>query len=269
MTQHREAGARPLRDLRPQGPAASSRSTRPGGRPDALARGSAIHAALDAFVAATADELARGRRAPPSRATVRAVLAEAAPWPAVRALWTARLERAAGWFLAGEAARRARARPLAREVRRPPRRSTASRCPSRSPPGPTASTAPPTAATRSTTTSRAACRARPDAAAFHLQLPLEAAIAAAGGFEGVPPGPRRASGAARARRPQERSRSTPARRHRRAPGRGSRALIAHYQRPDTGYVARLRPQRMPIRRRLRPPRRATASGPTATRRRGR
>ena len=88
----------------------------PGREPDALARGSAIHDALDAFVAATADGL------PPDAArvfrdTVAAALAAHAPWPAVNAIWTARLARAAPWFLAGEAERRARGTPAAREVK--------------------------------------------------------------------------------------------------------------------------------------------------------
>ena len=88
----------------------------PGRRPDALTRGKLIHAALDDFVTATAAGL------PPDAArlfrdTVAAALAAHAPWPAVQAIWTARLARAAGWFLDGEAARRARGAPAARELK--------------------------------------------------------------------------------------------------------------------------------------------------------
>ena len=51
------------------------------------------------------------------RDTVAEALAVHAPWPAVRAIWTARLARAAPWFLEGEAERRARGVPVAREVK--------------------------------------------------------------------------------------------------------------------------------------------------------
>ncbi len=80
----------------------------------------------------------------------------------------------------------------------------------------------------------------PEAAAFHLQLPLEAAIAAAGGFDGLPAG--RAV-------------------HLELIGVGARktlaldpdpsatwarlvGLIAAYQDPAQGFVARLRPQKL-------------------------
>ncbi len=72
--------------------------------PDALARGSALHRILEAFVRerpdAESDEAARLRLL----AIADTVLAEDAPWPAARILWRARLERAVGAFLAREAA---------------------------------------------------------------------------------------------------------------------------------------------------------------------
>ncbi|MBD3765664.1 MAG: PD-(D/E)XK nuclease family protein, partial [Rhodobacterales bacterium] len=74
-------------------------------RPDARLRGSVLHQVLERFV--------RDRPADEDRAAARArllstaarVLADEVPWPATRALWLARLDRAADSFLAGEAAR--------------------------------------------------------------------------------------------------------------------------------------------------------------------
>ena len=114
----------------------------PGRKPDALTRGNAIHAALDAFVAATAAGLPAGRRARSSAPPSRAALADA------RAL--AGGQRASGprgstapprWFLDGEAERRARGAPAAREVKGRREVDGPRRCPSPSPPAPTASTA--------------------------------------------------------------------------------------------------------------------------------
>jgi RecB family exonuclease len=79
-----------------------------------------------------------------------------------------------------------------------------------------------------------------EAARFHLQLPLEAAIAEAGGFAGLPPGPafhlellgvgaRRSLALA----------VEPATVWARLAG-----LIAAYQDPAEGFVARLRPQKL-------------------------
>jgi superfamily I DNA/RNA helicase len=87
-----------------------------GRAPDALARGSALHAALEAFLAETEAGLPADAGAVLARVTDTA-LREAAPWPAIRLLWSARLARAAPWFLEGERTRRARARPAARERR--------------------------------------------------------------------------------------------------------------------------------------------------------
>ena len=119
------------------------------------------------------------------RATVREAFDREAPWPAVNALWTARLMRAARWFLDGEAGRRAAGTPAAREV-------AGSRL---------------LDGTGVTITARAdridrtaggwaiydyksgSTPSRADAAARYLQLPIEAAIAAAGGFEALAAGP--------------------------------------------------------------------------------
>ncbi|MCB1372227.1 MAG: double-strand break repair protein AddB [Rhodobacteraceae bacterium] len=213
----------------------------PGRAADALARGSALHDALDAFVAATEAGL------PPDAAavfaeTLRESLARNAPWPAVRAIWTARLDRVAAWFLAGEEERRARARPLAREVRG--RLALAGLA------WPFAVTAKADRIDRAGDGRFAiydyksgGLPSRAEADAFHLQLPLEAAILAAGGFEDLSVGPVS---------------------HLELIGLGSRKtlsldadpaaisetldrlrqLIATYQNPATGFTARLRPQRL-------------------------
>lgn len=214
----------------------------PGRQPDALARGDAIHKALDSFVTETVDGL------PPDAGSIFAkvmqeALAEQAPWPAVNAIWTARLHRAAAWFLEGEAERRTRGTPLEREVKG--RREVAGlahpfaitaradridRVPGgvalydyKSGSGPTAA----------------------EASAFHLQLHLEAAIAEAGGFEGVPAAPALhlellKLGKTNKGRQGDTLALDP------DPGKWVRfvELIAYYQREETGFPARLRPQRL-------------------------
>ena len=116
----------------------------------------------------------RRRRRASSTPPSPTALAAAAPWPAVNAIWTARLDRAAPLV----PRRRGRApRPRPPRCPRghgPPRASTGWRARSPSPPAPTASTGSPTAATPSTTTSPApaptpprrapstcSCRSRP------------------------------------------------------------------------------------------------------------
>ncbi|MGP3696893.1 double-strand break repair protein AddB [Rhodobacter sp. NSM] len=72
--------------------------------PDARLRGSILHRILEAFV----KDRAPGGDRPGERARLmriaEAVLAEDVPWPAARALWLARLDRAADFFLETEAA---------------------------------------------------------------------------------------------------------------------------------------------------------------------
>ncbi len=213
----------------------------PGRRPDALTRGKVIHAALDDFVTATE----AGLPADAERVffdTVTRALAIEAPWPAVNAIWTARLARAAAWFLDGEAERRARGTPAAREVsgrrdvpglRQPfavtARADRIDRLPNgyaiydyKSGTGPTKS----------------------EAEAFHLQLPLEAAIAAAGGFEGLEPGTVRhiellKFGKAGDTLALDADPSALALTWQRFV-----ALIRHYQHEANGFPARLRPQKL-------------------------
>lgn len=66
--------------------------------PDARLRGSLLHEILERFVKERVPETRDEARAR-LMAIAAAVLAEKAPWPAARALWLARLDRAAGFFL--------------------------------------------------------------------------------------------------------------------------------------------------------------------------
>lgn len=83
--------------------------------PDALERGTVIHAILHHFVAETpaaeTPEAARTRLL----ALAEAELAARIPWPETRRAWAGRIARAADWFLQGEAERRARGEPVALE----------------------------------------------------------------------------------------------------------------------------------------------------------
>jgi ATP-dependent helicase/nuclease subunit B len=213
----------------------------PGRKADALTRGSAIHTALDAFVTATVAGLPEDADAV-FRAEVRKALAEAAPWPAVNAIWEARLGRSASWFLDSEAVRRARACPAAREVRG--RREVAGL------PLPFAVTAKADRLDRAADGTYAiydyksgTAPSASEAAANHLQLPLEALIAEAGGFEGLAAG--RAAHLeliginGRSGLPLDAEPAALA-----AFWERFRELIRHYQDPATGFVARLRPQRL-------------------------
>ena len=215
-----------------------------------MQRGTAIHDALDAFLAATAAALAarrgadlrpRDRRGPGARPRRGPRCARSGP----------RGSRARRrWFLATEVQRRAprgavRARGQGRAAAR--RRAA---CRSASPPRPTASTGDAAGGYAIYDYKSGDVPSAPEAAAFHLQLPLEAAIAEAGGFEDLPPG--RAThleligvGARKtlALDPDP-SRDS---------GTASRRLIAAYQDPAQGFVARLRPQQLSLRQRLRPP----------------
>lgn len=82
--------------------------------PDALLRGIVIHDVFEAFI----DQV----NADPSTLTkdvlvslTKAKLAELVPWPSVRAIWLARVERVADWFIATEIARRKRGTPVLSE----------------------------------------------------------------------------------------------------------------------------------------------------------
>ncbi len=163
--------ARKILNLRPLDP--------PGRQPDALERGSALHAVMEDFLNQGVLD------APTFRAAAARVLAREAPWPAVRVIWTARLMRRIDWILAGEAERRTRADPAAQEVR--------GRRILHGLPAPFAVTAKADRIDRAVDGLYAiydyksgGLPSEKQAAAFHLQLPLEAAIAETGGFAGLP-----------------------------------------------------------------------------------
>ena len=87
----------------------------PGKEADARERGTALHKVLEVFVERTKDGL------PDDAETVfvdvaREVLEDLVPWPSVRRLWLARLSKIADWFVGGERARRERAGLLAQEI---------------------------------------------------------------------------------------------------------------------------------------------------------
>tara|TARA_R110002049_G_scaffold117332_1_gene270411 strand:- start:19696 stop:22653 length:2958 start_codon:yes stop_codon:yes gene_type:complete len=83
--------------------------------PDAPVRGVILHQIMEDFVkAVAADPDALTREA--LMATAARVLNDEAPWPAARAIWLARIERIADWFIAQEQARAAFSRPVAFEM---------------------------------------------------------------------------------------------------------------------------------------------------------
>ncbi|HVH01611.1 MAG TPA: double-strand break repair protein AddB [Amaricoccus sp.] len=213
----------------------------PGRAADALTRGTAIHAALDDFVTSTAAGLGADAEAL-FRAAVRDAFDREAPWPAVNAIWTARLMRTARWFLDGEARRRADAAPAARERRG--RRAlegvgvtvtaVADRI-DRTPDG-----------YAIYDYKSGSTPSRGEARASYLQLPIEAAIAAAGGFDGLDAGPVARLEVIRfGGEPEviglDASPAAVA-----ATWARLAALVGHYLDPATGFVARLRPGRLPF-----------------------
>ncbi|MCV6596692.1 MAG: double-strand break repair protein AddB [Mangrovicoccus sp.] len=149
--------------------------------PDAALRGTVLHAALEQ----AGPDLARIEAADLLRITGD-VLDQTVPWPHIRALWQARLARVTPWFLSGERSRLAMARPEKFELKgQIPLGDTgvslngiADRVDQRDDGGLNLydykTGAPPTPAQQS---------------AFNKQLLLVAAMAEAGGFEGLPPAP--------------------------------------------------------------------------------
>ncbi|TVQ55842.1 MAG: double-strand break repair protein AddB [Rhodobacteraceae bacterium] len=208
---------------------------------DARDRGLALHDALRRFVEATPEWPADP--APAFRAAIDAALAEAHAPEALRRLWRARLERLAPILLAEEAARRAAGRPLALEA------------------------AGERSAGAFTLTARAdridrltggglalydykTGRIPTDAeiAAFSKQLPLEAAIAVAGGFAEAGDGPVATLAHISLGGGKGGGATTPVKGEAAALAAeawdGLLRLIACYDAPDTGYAARARPQRL-------------------------
>ena len=84
--------------------------------PDALLRGTVLHEVLERFVKQSCDDPGQGTRET-LLAVAEDVLAQHVPWAEARALWLARLERVADWFIETEADRRAIAHPYEFELR--------------------------------------------------------------------------------------------------------------------------------------------------------
>jgi RecB family exonuclease len=84
--------------------------------PDALLRGTVLHEILEGFIRETLEHPAHCTHATLMQ-HAETVLAQNVPWAEARALWLARLERVADWFIETEFARRARAHPVAFEAK--------------------------------------------------------------------------------------------------------------------------------------------------------
>lgn len=82
--------------------------------PDAPVRGTILHEIMERFVKAVAKDPALLTRDGLLDVTQN-VLAEHAPWPAARAMWLARIERVADWFITRELQRQGYSNPIAVE----------------------------------------------------------------------------------------------------------------------------------------------------------
>lgn len=202
--------------------------------PDALLRGTVLHRIMERFMRAVRDRPEHLSREALMDDAV-SVLAENVPWGEARALWLARLDRVADWFIETEIARRTMADPVGFEVRG---RATLDEC--------------------GFTLSAKADRIDRDGAGrlhlydyktgsppspneqthFEKQLLLEAAIAERAGFDGIGPAPvARASYIGLGSAPAE----VEAPLDTEPPDRiwsELRALISAYRDPGKGYVAR-------------------------------
>ncbi|NNK77319.1 MAG: double-strand break repair protein AddB [Litoreibacter sp.] len=83
--------------------------------PDAPLRGQALHTILEKFIESTKTGLPENARAH-LMGIAQEVFERDVPWPATRAMWLAKLDRAADWFLESEHVRRNLADPMAVEV---------------------------------------------------------------------------------------------------------------------------------------------------------
>ena len=231
-------------------PAACSRSIRLDAEPDAADCGTFVHAALGAFVAAEPGGAPADDARPAARATAARRSGELLERPGVRAFWWPRFERIAALVRRDRAGARG-ARP--RRARRP--RSAASMAIA-TPAGPFALTGEgrshrPARRRRRSPSSTTRPARMPSTTEVQTglapQLPLEAAIAAAGGFAGIPAGAPVASSGVLAADRRRRRRSCQQRvegdrtalaRPRRSPA--LRELIATFDDPATPYLSRPR-----------------------------
>ena len=83
--------------------------------PDALLRGIVLHEVLEQFIRDTMDETTLCTKEALMTKTV-SILAENVPWAEARAMWLARMERVADWFIETEMTRRTLASPAKFEV---------------------------------------------------------------------------------------------------------------------------------------------------------
>lgn len=88
----------------------------PGKEADARERGNAIHNVMEEFLRETIDGLPDNAEEVFVQVAARVLEAEV-PWPSTRRLWMARLEKIAPWFITGERIRRERANPLVQECK--------------------------------------------------------------------------------------------------------------------------------------------------------
>ena len=155
----------------------------PGKEADARARGTVLHKVMEVFLRETTHGLSDDAETL-FLDVARKVLTADVPWPSTRRLWMARLQKIAPWFIATEHHRRERAAPLAQECKGIRRMQSGF--------------------TLSAKADRIDLLAggsyaiydyksgglptRPQIKNFAVQLPLEGAIAQAGGFEGLAPG---------------------------------------------------------------------------------
>lgn len=150
--------------------------------PTPLMRGNVVHKALELFVKQSMDALPENPEALYNQCVEQAL--EDVPWPSTRALWRHHLMRARGFFLEGEAARRDRGTPFALEI-------TGKRVAK----GPVFDTTLTGKADRIDITPTGGAliydykagntSSAKQIKAFNVQLPLEGAMAEAGGYQGL------------------------------------------------------------------------------------
>lgn len=78
--------------------------------PDSLLRGTVVHSIFERFIRETRSDptaLSAGRL----KSIANDILAETVPWPEIRSLWSARIDRVTDWFVQTEKARQSIARP--------------------------------------------------------------------------------------------------------------------------------------------------------------
>ncbi len=219
--------------------------------PGAAERGEFIHQALDAFVRAYPHDL-------PRNATDRLIdfgrtaFGEALDRPGVRTFWWPRFERIAQWFVATETDRRAALAASSSEI--------LGRLVIEAPGGPFTLTAKADRIDQRREGGLAIIDYKTGAkqspgdieAGFLPQLPLEAAIAAAGGFAGIPAAPvtdaafwRLKGGDPAGAIDQVGTDSADLQRLAAEALAGLRRLVAEFDDPDTPYYAVPRPERAP------------------------